>query len=66
MPSNDVEVQRRLLEARARLREGFTTRDKVDELCRRVAQKRGQAAADQLRDDMREQWRIRDEWLSGR
>lgn len=63
MTPNETEQQRRVLEARARLRDGYTTRAKVDELCRIVAAKRGQAAADQLREDMREQWRSRAEWL---
>lgn len=58
------ELQRRVLEARARLREGYTTRPKVDELCRLVAAKRGQPAAEQLREDMREQWRCRATWLT--
>jgi hypothetical protein len=61
---NEIELQRRVMEARARLREGYTTRPKVDELCRLVAAKRGQAAADQLREDMREQWRSRREWMT--
>jgi hypothetical protein len=59
------ERQRRVLEARARLREGYTTRDKVAELMRIVAAKRGQAAAEQLRVDMREQWRTRSQWMTG-
>ena len=62
--ADEIELQRRVLEARARLREGFTTRQKVDELCRLVAAKRGQAAADQLREDMREQWKSRREWMT--
>jgi hypothetical protein len=61
--ADDIEQQRRVMEARARLREGYTTRTKVDELCRRVAAKRGQAAADQLREDMRQQWRTRAQWM---
>jgi hypothetical protein len=61
---NETEQQRRVMEARARLREGYTTRAKVDELCRRVAAKRGQAAADQLREDMRAQWKTRAEWMA--
>lgn len=65
MTPAEQEEQRRVMEARARLREGYTTRAKVDELCRRVAAKRGQAAADQLREDMRAQWRTRAEWMSG-
>lgn len=60
---DEIEKQRRVMEARARLREGFTTRAKVDELMLAVAKRRGQAAADQLREDMREQWRRRAEWM---
>lgn len=60
---DETELQRRVMEARARLREDYTTRAKVDELCRRVAVRRGQAAADQLREDMRAQWRTRNEWM---
>lgn len=62
MTPSDQELQRRVLEARARLREGFTNRPAVDDLVRRVAQKRGEQAANQLREDMREQWRIRRTW----
>lgn len=65
MTPSEQEQQRRILEARARLREGYTTREKVDELMRRVATRRGQAAADVLRQDMRDQWRCRKEWLGG-
>lgn len=65
MSPDEQEQQRRVMEARARLREGYTTRAKVDELCRQVAAKRGQAAADQLREDMRAQWRTRGEWMKG-
>lgn len=65
MTPEEQELQRRVLEARARLREGFTTAAKVDGLMRKVAAKRGQAAADQLREDMRAQWRTRREWLDG-
>lgn len=61
--SDEQEQQRRVMEARARLREGYTTRAKVDELMLAVAKRRGQAAADQLREDMRAQWLTRSEWL---
>lgn len=61
--SDEIEQQRRVLEARARLRDGYTTRAKVDELCHLVAAKRGQAAADKLREDMRAQWRTRSQWM---
>ena len=63
MSASEQELQRRVLEARARLREGFDTREKVADLATRVAKKRGQPAADQLVQDMREQWKTRHEWM---
>jgi hypothetical protein len=63
MTPSEQELQRRVLEARARIREGFDSKAKVDELCARVAKKRGQLAADRLRDDMRQQWKIRGTWM---
>ena len=65
MTPAEQEQQRRVLEARARLREGYVTRSRVDDLVRRVTTKRGERAAEQLRQDMREQWRIRNEWMAG-
>lgn len=62
MTPGEHEKQRRVLEARARLREGFSTPERVNDLLRRVAKKRGERAAEQLREDMREQWRIRRTW----
>ena len=61
---DEQEQQRRVMEARARLREGYTNRAKVDELMLAVAKRRGQAAADQLREDMREQWKTRADWMA--
>lgn len=55
----EKELQRRVLEARARLLEGFTTQRTVDGLVRRITQKRGGRAAAQLRACMREKWQIR-------
>ena len=66
MTPEEQEQQRRVMEARARLREGYTTRAKVDELMTAVAKRRGQWAADQLREDMREQWRTKHEWMTNR
>jgi hypothetical protein len=63
MNPNEQELQRRVMEARARLREGYTTRAKVDELMLAVARRRGQAAADHLREYMREQWKTRAQWM---
>jgi hypothetical protein len=60
---HEQEAQRRVLEARGRLREGYVTRAKVDELMQRITKFRGEAAALQLRQDMREQWAKRNEWL---
>jgi hypothetical protein len=56
-------MQRRVFEARRWLRDGYVTKATVDELMKRITQKRGQATADQLRQDMREQWRCRSTWL---
>jgi hypothetical protein len=61
---DETEWQRRVMEARARLREGYTTRAKVDELMRQVAARREKAAADQLRQDMRAQWQTRSDWMT--
>lgn len=63
MTGAEQEQWRRATEARAWLRDGYTSRRKVDELMVLIVSKRGQAAADVLREDMREQWRHRDEWL---
>lgn len=57
------EPARRQTEARSWLRQGYTTRAMVDQLRARVAEKRGEAAADQLVADMRAQWAARASWL---
>ena len=59
------DVRRREAEARYWLKQGYITEAKVNELMPRVAAKRGRAAADQLRDDMRAQWKIRTTWWEG-
>lgn len=64
MTPSDIELRRRIMEARARIREGFDSKEKVDSLCHKVARKRGQRAADQLRQDMREQWKTRPQWMT--
>lgn len=66
MDSNELELQRRVMEARGWLRDGYTTMEKVDELMHRITKKRGPAAAEQLRHDMREQWRCRGTWLASK
>jgi hypothetical protein len=57
------EQWRRITEARHYLRQGITSQAAVDELCARISKKRGNAAANQLRQDMREQWQARQDWL---
>lgn len=54
---------RRECEARWWLQQGCRTEERVKELMERIAQRRGQAAADELRQEMRIQWRRRAEWL---
>ncbi len=66
MSPTELEQQRRVFEARGWLRDGYDTKAKVDELMQRITLKRGQAAADQLRQDMREQWRCRGTWLESK
>lgn len=44
-------------EAREWLRRGYTSKARVDLLITEIAKKRGQAAAEKLREDMREQYR---------
>lgn len=63
MNDSPTEQHRRTCEARHWLRQGYVTVDQVDDLIDRIAKKRGQEAADQLRQDMRQQWRIRREWM---
>lgn len=62
MNPTEQEQQRRVLEARARLREGYSTPERVAELVKLVSKKRGELAAQQLVEDMRKQWRCRHEW----
>lgn len=53
-------------EARHWLREGHTTADAVDALIGRIRERRGAAAAEALRGEMRRQWARRSEWLDAR
>lgn len=62
MTPAEQELHRRATEARAWLLDGYSTKAKVDELMLRIADKRGQLAADQLREDMRVQWSQRSTW----
>ena len=53
----------RIRAARAWLRDGYTTLDKVKALHRLVAASRGADYADRLREEMRQQWRSRAQWM---
>lgn len=53
---------RRITEARHYIRQGHITAAAVDTLCARIEKKRGEHAAEQLRQDMREQYMKRGEW----
>lgn len=57
--SNAVENFRRQCEARHWLAEGYGSADRIGELMERIAKRRGQAAAEALRDEMRVQWKLR-------
>ncbi|AMU99477.1 DUF7696 family protein [Xanthomonas citri] len=63
MTQEATELQRRASEARHYLRDGYTDRATVATLMERIRRNRGQAAADQLLADMREQWARRQEWI---
>ena len=58
------EQHRRECEARDWLRRGYTDAHSVDGLMRKIVAKRGYAASEILRAEMREQWARRSEWLS--
>lgn len=60
---DDMEAYRRLCEARHWLRQGYTSWGKVRELRGRIAEKRGEEAAELLVQDMREQWKCRRQWM---
>lgn len=52
------EQHRRECEARHWLAKGITSPEAVEHLMSRIAAKRGQASADDLREEMRRQWRL--------
>lgn len=56
---------RRACEAREWIKRTNGDPQRIGELLKRIAQKRGQAMADQLRADMREQWRARARYGAG-
>ncbi|WP_220816097.1 DUF7696 family protein [Pseudomonas paralcaligenes] len=61
----DQDLRQHMLEceARAWLRFGYTSQEKVSELQELIAKKRGTAAAERLVQEMRRQWQRRREWL---
>ncbi|KAF1719779.1 DUF7696 family protein [Pseudoxanthomonas wuyuanensis] len=65
MTDTSTEAHRRACEARTWLREGYVTEAKVAELMQRISDKRGCAAANELREEMRLQWKSRREWWEG-
>ncbi len=58
------EDRRRICEARSWLQQGYTTACRVDELIARIATHRGKAAGDALREEMRRQWKRRQNWMT--
>ena len=52
-------------EARTWLRKGYTSQEKVAELEKLLAAKRGKNAAQAVIEEMRRQWSRRSEWLHG-
>lgn len=57
------EVYRRECEARTWIKQGYVTARQVDELMQRIERHRGPEAAAALREEMRLQWKRREEWL---
>ncbi|AZR26475.1 hypothetical protein NX80_008190 [Xanthomonas vasicola pv. arecae] len=62
MSDEDTEVHRRQCEAPYWLRQGYTDAKSVGLLQQLIAAKRGDQAAKDLREEMREQWRNRQQW----
>lgn len=57
------EDRRRICEARSWLRQGYTTTERVDELIGRICTHRGKVAGEALRNEMRQQWKCRQDWM---
>lgn len=62
MSNEDTEAHRRQCEARYWLRQGYTDARSVSLLQQLIAAKGGDQAAQDLRDEMREQWKSRQQW----
>lgn len=60
----DLEQRQHMLECEARtwLRKGYDSTARIAELTELIRQKRGQAAAERLVEEMRRQWRQRSQW----
>ena len=63
MPDQSDRQHMHECEARQWLRLGYTSEAMVDELREKITAKRGAAAAERLIEEMRNQWRRRNEWL---
>lgn len=61
LTETEWERQRHEAECAYWLDAGYVTRRQVDQLIERIAQKRGRAAAERLRDGMRAEWKRRQE-----
>lgn len=61
----DPNIRQHMLECEARswLRNGYSTPERIQELTELIAKKRGHASAERLIEEMRRQWRRRNEWL---
>lgn len=65
MTDTTSEEYRRQCEARSWLQHGYINAAKVDALMATIADRRGQQAADELREEMRIQWKTRTTWWEG-
>jgi hypothetical protein len=61
----DWERRRHAAECRYWLDRGYTTREKVDVLIQRIAQRRGRERAERVREGMREEFQRRKEARDG-
>jgi GTP cyclohydrolase I len=64
-PEQIAEFRQHMLECEARdwLRDGYTTPERVASLMELITKKRGVAAAQALKEEMRRQWTRRQEWM---
>jgi len=62
MNAND-ENYRRECEARKLIKRGYTSKPMVDQLIMRITEIRGKEAAEELRAEMRKQWRLKNDML---